>query len=255
MSPLSPSFAHGLNRWLRRFAVGLSLASIGLLSACGGGSSGGGGPVDTSVPTLTITSDQTGAASGPFKVTFTFSDSVQIPSPGGVLPFATKRGSLIEGSFTQVSSTRYVGEILPHDGQTSDFELTVPPGAYKNAAGNAYSTVSYTFKQALYTVGPEVIWTDTSPDMFITGPVTVTLTFDSVLTTALTSGQLTITGGGTISNFAKSPAPGNDIYTLLFTPAPGTQYGSVTIELPKNTVSAGGAGNYRSTWNRGVNTP
>lgn len=83
----------------------------------------------------------------------------------------------------------------------------------------------------------------------------MTLTFDSVLTTALTSNQLTITGGGSISNFSKSPAPGNDVYTLTFTPPPGVPYGLVTIELPKSAVSAGGVGNYLSNWSRGVNTP
>jgi hypothetical protein len=83
----------------------------------------------------------------------------------------------------------------------------------------------------------------------------LTLTFDSVLTTPLTSNQLTITGGGSISNFFKSPTPGNDVYTLTFTPQLGVRYGSVTVEMPKNVVSAGGVGNYRSYWSRGVNTP
>jgi len=237
--------------------LGLGMAAwvaLAALSACGGGGGGTADTIDNTVPTLAITSDVTGVASAPFKLTFTFSSDVTISSPGGVLPFATKRGNLIEGSFTKVSATTYVAGILPHDGQTADFELTVPPGAYKNTSGTAASAVSYTFKQPLYTVGPETIWSDNSPDLFITGPVQLTLTFDSVLTTALTSNQLTVTGGGSVSNFVKNPAPGNDVYTLTYTPAPGVRYGSVTIELPRNVVSAGGVGNYRSYWSRGINT-
>lgn len=250
-TPLLTARAHCLRVW----ALGLGIAAMAALSACGGGSVWTDDTIDNSVPTLVITSDVTGVASAPFKVTFTFSNGVTIPSPGGVIPFATKRGNLIEGSFTKVSATVYVAGIIPHDGQTADFELTVPPGAYTNAAGTTSSTVSYTFKQPLYTVGPETIWSDNAPDLYITGPVQLTLTFDSLLTTALASNQLTITGGGSVSNFVKSPAPGNDVYTLTFTPPPGVRYGSVTIELPRNVVSAGGVGNYRSYWSRGVNTP
>ena len=242
-------------RWLRAWSLCLGVTAMAALSACGGGGGGTVGTTDNAVPTLEITSDVTGVASAPFKVTFTFSDGVTIPSPGGVLPFATKRGSLIQGSFTKLSASSSFAQLLPHDGQTADFELTVPPGAYKNASGTTFSAVSYTFKQPLYTLGPVPIWSDDSSDIFITGPVQVTLTFDSVLTTALTSNQLTITGGGSISNFSKRPAPGNDVYTLTFTPPPGVPYGSVTIELPKNAVSAGGVGNYLSNWSRGVNTP
>jgi hypothetical protein len=255
MTRLPSLLLTALAPWLRIWTLWLGVAAMAALSACGGGSGGAVSTGDNAAPTLTISSDVTGAASGPFKVTFTFSDGVTIPSPGGVLPFATKRGTLIEGSFTKLSATSYFAEILPHDGQTADFELTVPPGAYKNASGTIFSTVNYTFKQPLYTVGPETIWSDNSSDLFITGPVQLTLTFDSVLTTALTSNQLTITGGGSISNFFKSPTPGNDVYTLTFTPQLGVRYGSVTVELPKNVVSAGGVGNYRSYWSRGVNTP
>lgn len=255
MTLISNPLFNMLTTWLRRMTVWLGFAAVGLLSACGGGSSGTVDTSDNSVPTLAITSDVAGVASGPFRVTFTFSDGVTIPSPGGVLPFATKRGSLIKGTFTKISATSYFAEILPHDGQTEDFELTVPPGAFKNASGTSFSTGSYSFKQPLYTLGPETIWSDNSPDQYITGPVQVTMTFDSVLTTALTSNQLTITGGGSISNFVKSPTPGNDVYTLSFTPPSGVQYGSVAIDLPKNVVSAAGVGNYASFWSRGVNTP
>jgi hypothetical protein len=225
------------------------------LTGCGGGGGSDAGTV--SVPTLTITSDVTGPASGPFKLTFTFSDEISITGNGGVLPFATLRGSMIAGSFTQLTPKTYTAEILPHDGQTQDFKLTVPPGAFKNASGSASNTETYTFSQPLYTVGPEAVWTDNSPELFLSAAVTVTLTFDSVLTTPLQANQLVVTGAGTgssISNFIKLVEP-TDVYTFTYTPPSGIRFGSVTITLPKDTVTAGGVGNYVTFWNRGVNTP
>ena len=236
----------------------LLLALAMLLAACGGG--GGSNVNAVSVPTLTMTSDVSGPASGPFKVTFTFSDEISITGNGGVLPFATLRGNMITGSFTQLTPKTYSAEIAPQDGQTQPFQLTVPPGAFKNAAGTVSNTDAYTFSQALYTVGPEAIWTDSSSDLFITGPVTVTLTFDSVLTTPLQANQLVVTGAGSsssLSDFNKSPGAGNDVYTFTYTPPSGVRFGSVTITVPKDTVTAatGGIANYATFWNRGVNTP
>lgn len=233
----------------------LLMALAMLLTACGGG--GGSNVGAVSVPTLTMTSDVSGPASGPFKVTFTFSDEISITGNGGVLPFATLRGNMIAGSFTQLTAKTYSAEILPHDGQTQPFQLTVPPGAFKNAAGTASNTETYTFAQPLYTVGPEVVWSDDSSELFLSAPVTVTLTFDSVLTTPLQANQLVVTGAGSssnISNFVKVAAA-TDVYTFTYTPPSGVRFGSVKITLPKDTVTAGGIGNYLTFWNRGVDTP
>lgn len=241
---------HVMNRWLL-------LAAALLLAACGGGGGTTPGAGDLTVPSLTMSSDATGPASGPFKVTFTFSDDITIVGNGGVLPFATLRGSMIPGTFAKLSGKTYSAEILPHDSQTLPFELTVPPGAFRDATGKVSNTVTYTFTQPLYTVGPEAVWTDSSTDLFISGPVTVTLNFDSVLTTPLQASQLVVTGAtsnSSISNFVKLPGT-NDAYSFTYTPPRGVSFGSVTITLPKDTVTAGGAGNYASFWNRGVNTP
>jgi len=260
-SPSLTSLDHGL----RRAALWLGIGAMALLNACGGGSGGGGGTndiVDTSVPTLVISSNAPATASAPFTVTFTFSAPITIYSADGVLPWATVAGAVPDKStFTKVSATQYTVTVNPNNLTKNDkWTLTVPAGAYKNAANNAFSTVGTTLTQAIDTSFPIATFSPKAPatgNQF-TGPTTVTVAFNTQLTADLTAAQLELSAinlntqlnqvpPGTISNFVKTSGPLEfSSYSFLYTPVSGSN--SVKIRIPAGSVSAGGFSNTESQW-------
>ncbi len=226
------------------------------LAGCGGGDSGG-SVAPVVVPTLEMRSNVGGEATGPFTVSFEFSDKVLLTN--GQLPFSTTNGSVVAGSFVTVSPSRYTVQIQPAANRQGLFELKVPAGAFKDASGAQSNAVAYEFSQPINTIvaaGPEASWTDSAAnDWWLTGPVTVTLSFNEVLDAPLDPARLAVSAGS-VSNFRKTSAAGDkDVYAFLYTPPAATQ-GSVTIELPKGVVSAGGFPNSLvSWWNRAIRTP
>ena len=243
-----------LFKWLLNAMI---IATALMVAGCGGGGSGGSVAVVVA-RTLDIRSNVAGEATGVFTVTFDFSDKVLLTN--SQLPFSTTNGAPVAGSFAQLSMSRYTVQIQPAANRQGVFELKVPAGAFKDATGAQGNTVAYEFAQPINTIvaaGPEASWTDSAPvgDIWITGPVTVTLSFNDVLDAPLDPAKLEVSAG-TISNFRKTSAVGaKDIYAFSYTPPAATQ-GVVTIELPKNVVSSGGFPNsIVSWWSRAIKTP
>jgi hypothetical protein len=262
-SLIATPFLTALERGLSRVALWLGLGAMALLSACGGGSGGGAVDiVDTSVPTLVMSSNAPATASAPFIVTFTFSAPITIYSTDGVLPWATSQGATPDKStFTKVSATQYTVTVNPNNlTKTDKWTLTLPAGAYKNAANNAFSTVVTTLTQAIDTSFPIASFSPKAPPIGVnfTGPTTVTVAFNTQLTADLTAGQLVLSAinldtqldqatPGTISNFVKTSGPLEfSAYSFLYTPVSGSN--SVKIRIPAGSVSAGGFSNTGDQW-------
>ncbi len=242
--PSLTSLDHGL----RRAALWLGLGAMALLSACGGGSGGGGADAPLpELPTLTITSDAGEVASEPFKVRFAFSAPVVFgagafaycdPSKGtATCSTGAQKPTAVEGL-----ANAYTIDVTPNNQQTGLAIIKVQAGAFKDATGRVSNSVAYEFPQYINTIGPKATFTPNSAGGVILGPMNITLTFDSILDTALTKDQLLVSDG-TIDPFQRTSAPGvNDVYQFVYT-TPAAIGGSVTIVLPAGSVSAGGIKN------------
>lgn len=180
----------------------------------------------------------------------------------GVLPWATVAGATPDKStFTKVSATQYTVTVSPNNlTKTDKWTLTVPAGAYKNAANTAFSTVGTTLTQAIDTSFPIATFSPKAPTtgLNFTGPTTVTVAFNTQLTADLTAAQLVLSAinldtqldqvpPGTISNFVKTSGPLEfSSYSFLYTPVSGSN--SVKIRIPAGSVSAGGFSNTGDQW-------
>lgn len=244
-------FKRFLERWIqptRRWALGLGLIGLGLLSACGGGSSGGSGAETPVAPTITsLSSDAGEVASDPFLVTVVFSAPVVIPD-GTQLALCESSGTVYcnvkAGTLQAVAgaTNTYTLQVIPVKQRKGLARIKIPAGAFKDSTGRVSNTVSYELPQFINTVGPNASFSPDSAGSLITGPLTVTMTFDSVLDSALTASQLLVSDGA-ISDFQKTSGAGaNDVYTFRYTP-PSSIGGSLTIVLPDGSVSAGGIKN------------
>ena len=249
---------------LRRCRLWLSVVCLALLGACGGGGSGGGGGdavVDTSVPTLSITSNAPASARAPFTLTFTFSGPVTFPSTEGILSWSTNNSnaSADRSSFTKVSATQYTVIVTPVAAKQGDWTLTVPPGGYKNAGGNAANTTAFSVTQAINAMPPVGTFSAPVPQgqVAYVGPTTVTLRFDLPLDADLTLDKLvvssvslnggTATQAGSVSNLVKTSAPGDlPVYTFVYTPTSGDN--SVSFGLAPRAVFSGTIPNATNTW-------
>lgn len=244
-------FKRLLERWvlpIRGWTLGLGLLGLGLLGACGGGSSGG-SVVETPIsPTITSMSSDAGeVASDPFRVTVVFNAPVLIPD-GTLLALCESSGTVYcnvkAGSLQAVAGTTntYTLQVIPVKQRKGLARIKIPAGAFKDATGKVSNTVAYELPQFINTVGPNASFSPDSAGSFITGPLTVTMTFDSVLDSSMTADQLLVSDG-VISDFRKtSGAAANDVYTFRYTP-PSSIGGSLTIVLPDGSVSAGGIKN------------
>jgi len=242
--PSLTSLDHGL----RRAALWLGLGAMALLSACGGGSGGGGADAPLpELPTLTITSDAGEVASEAFKLRLAFSAPVVFG--GGAFAYCDSSNgknlcSIIAKTPTAVDgvANTYTIDVVPNPQKNDLATIKVPAGAFKDATGRVSNSVAYEFPQYINTIGPKATFAPNSAGGVILGPMNVTLTFDSILDTALTKDQLLVSDG-TISAFQRTSAPGvNDVYQFVYTP-PAAIGGSVTIILPAGSVSAGGIKN------------
>ena len=208
-----------------------------LLAACGGS-----GPNDTvaaAAPTLEISSDISGVASGPLTVRFEFSADVA-PFPSGSLPFTLRGGRQVPGSFTSLSGREFTVIITPNANASGAIELSVPTGAFSDASGRVSNTSAYNFAQAFDTViSPTVPWVEISSNLqgIANGPITLTFSFNMDVGSSFTSDKL-ILGDLTAGNLIKLTPT---IYTLVVTP-PANSLGTAIVTLPEGAVAGAVSG-------------
>lgn len=225
----------------RRALIALGGLGAALLSACGGG--GGGstpGPTPT-VPTLLMESNAVGTVNGPITINFLFSDAV---TGFGADRFLLNGGSVVAGSFTQITPREYTVQVTPFANSTGTIRLEVFPTAFKDATGTVSNTVTYRFAQPYDTVVP-VPWVTFSDPLgnllWTTGPLVLTMTFNIEISAAFNEEALYATGV-TLSEFNRVSGT---VYTVKVTPLSGARW--AFVELPPGAVSAvaGGATNPR----------
>ena len=246
-SLIATPFLTALEHGLSRVALWLGLGAMALLSACGGGSGGSGADTPLpELPTLTITSDAGQVASETFKLRLAFSAPVVFW--GGNFAYCdssigTATCSIQAKTPTAVDgvANTYTIEVKPNAQQSGLVVIKIPAGAYKDASGRVSSSIAYEFPQYINTVGPQGRFTPNPSSGLFTKPLTITLTFDSILDDPLTKDQLLVSDGA-ISDFKKTSVAGNDVYQFVYTP-PTNIAGGVTIVLPVGAVKSGGIKN------------
>jgi hypothetical protein len=181
-------------------------------------------PPDTTPPTLTITDNVAGSATGPVTYTFQFSENVTGFAQGDI--DVTGAAATVSG-FTAVDGDTYTAIVTPPAGSGA-FTVSVAGGAAQDAAGNgntAASSSSQAFAPADSTP-PTMTITDNVPGATTNGPVTFTFTA-SEATTDFTAGDVTVTGGAISTSFAGS----GTTYTLTVTPTANTNAGTINVSV------------------------
>jgi len=228
--------------------LGLVLALLAAgLAGCGGGSSIS-EPDPAPAPTLEIHTGLDGAATGPFQVDLVFSNDVAGFSQSSL---SLQRGTVVEGSFKQVSSRQFAVMINPPANATGVTVLQVRTGSFTSVGSFVSNTITYEFSKAFDTIRPV---TEPSPNFShvylgaasqAKPPVRVTITFD-IDVQPLTLDKLVIVGA-TASDFTRVSAR---VYTLVLTPPPLVTgiVGSMEVVVPKGAVTGdvpGGVPNSR----------
>ncbi|MFT3801760.1 MAG: Ig-like domain-containing protein [Burkholderiaceae bacterium] len=162
---------------------------------------------DVQPPTVTITDNVTGTATGPVTFTFTFSkpvagfDASDVSVNGGTA-----------GSFTQVDSTHYTLVVTP-TGSTGTVAVSVAAGTFTDDSGSVANTAGATASQA-YDVQPPTLTITDNVTGTATGPVTFTFTFSEPVSD-FSFTDIAVTGGtAAIGNFSGS----GTTYQLVVTP-------------------------------------
>ena len=187
---------------------------LALLAGCGGGDTEK--DEDAVAPTLTISSDTPGDATGPFTLRFTFSAAVS--------GFATNRilitnGFLNGAVLVQISDTVYTLRVTPTANRQDVLTVEVQAGAFKDATGTAASLVAYRFGQRIDTVvvtnEPVLTISNSTAGNIATGPVTFTFDFSLDVGDSFDAGDIRLEPDvGTLSSFTKASATR---YTVLLT--------------------------------------
>jgi hypothetical protein len=210
---------------------------LALLTACGGDGTDDSDSTPEA-PTLVITTDAPGTATGPFTVHFTFSEAVSSFASNRIL---ISGGFLNGASLTKVSDTVYTLVVTPTPNRQGAAEITVQAGGFKDASGVTASPRAYGHAQPCDTVvlGDEPLLTishDTTGGL-ATGAITFTLTFSADVDFSV--GQLSVTGG-TLTGFSKQTTTR---YTAVVTP-PAVTTGLVLLQVrPGSFASAAGVAN------------
>jgi hypothetical protein len=255
---MKTSYSVGLGIPHLRFAGIFSRASLFLglvlaLVAAGLAGCGGGGsisePDPAPAPTLEIRTGLDGVAAGPFQVDFVFSNDVAGFSQSSL---RLQSGTVVEGSFKQVSSRQFAVMINPPANATGVTVLKVFTGSFTSVGSFLTNTTTYEFSKAFDTIQPV---TDPAADcsyVYLGGPagvakppVRVTISF-SIDVQPLTLDKLVIVGG-TASDFTRVSAR---VYTMVLTPPPQVPpvAGTMTVYVPEGAVTGavpGGVSNSR----------
>jgi hypothetical protein len=218
---------------LRRKLAGASLL---LLAGCGGGNTEKDEPAVA--PTLQISSDVPGDATGPFTVRFTFS--------AAVANFATNRilitnGFLNGATVTRLSDTVYTLLVTPAANRQDLLTVLVQAGAFQDATGTMSSALAYSFGQRIDTVvvsnEPLLTITHNATGVFATGPVTFDFSFSLDVGDSFTADDILLSMG-TLTSFTRNSGVR---CTAVITPPAGTT-GVLLLEVKAGAfVSAAGA--------------
>jgi len=225
--------------------LGLVLALVAAgLAGCGGGGSIS-EPDPAPAPTLEISTGLDGAATGPFQVNFVFSNDVAGFSQSSL---RLQRGTVVDGSFRQVSAREFAVTINPQANNMGVTVLQVPVGSFSTVGSLLVNRVAYEFSKAFDTIKPVTEPTPTFSHVYqgamARPPVLVTITFD-IDVQPLTLDKLDISGG-TASAFTRVSAR---VYTLVLTPPLNSGItGVMLVNVPEGTVTGavpGGVPNSR----------
>lgn len=217
--------------------TGFAVLMLALLTACGGNGTSASNTTPEA-PTLVITSDTPGTATGPFTLRFSFSTAVS--------SFAANR-ILISGAFlngaglTRISDTVYTLVVTPTPNLQGAAEITVQAGGFKEATGVTASPRTYGYSQPYDTVvlsnEPLLTIAHDATGGQATGAITFTLSFN--VNVDFSVGQLGVTGG-TLTGFTKQTGTR---YTVVVTP-PAVTTGFVLLQVQEGTfASAAGVAN------------
>ena len=181
--------------------------------------------VDLTRPEVEITSEATGAVSGAFEVTITFSEAV---TGLGQSEITVTNGTV--SSFSG-SGTSYTVEITPSANGAVTVEIAADVA--EDAAGNGNRAVE-PFAIEVDLTRPEVEITSEATGA-VSGAFEVTITFSEAVT-GLGQSEITVTNG-TVSSFSGSGTS----YTVEITPSAN---GAVTVEIAADVAEdAAGNGN------------
>jgi Ca2+-binding RTX toxin-like protein len=192
------------------------------------GNSGGAGTTpalayDTLAPTVTISDNVAGTASGATTFTFTFSEAVTGFSTSNITV-----GNGSKGTFSAISSSVYTLVVTPPASSAGTITIDVSTTGVTDAAGNQ-ATAPAQYTQAFDTLAPTVTISDNVAGT-ASGATTFTFTFSEVVTGFSTS-NVTV-GNGTKGTFSGS----GTTYTLVVTP-PASSAGTITVDVSTTGVT------------------
>ncbi len=203
--------------------------------------------VDTTPPTLAITSNKSALIAGQTAtISFTFSEdpgltftAADITTTGGILSGLSSTGLVRTATFTPTASL--------NAGAAS---ITVASGSYTDAAGNgggAGTTPSITFD----TLAPTVAITSNKSALKIGEAATITFTFSEDPGTSFIASDITTTGG-ILSGLTTTGL----VRTATFTPTANLNAGaaSITVASGSYTDAAGNSGGAGSTPSVSIDT-
>jgi len=202
---------------------------------------------DVTPPTIAI-SQITSPVTGATTVTFTLSEASSDFTAADVY-LTPGAGSL--SNWTAVSGTVYTATFTPTANSSGNVTIGVAAGKFADAAGlsnkdtydaSADSVVGHVVESNNKTdftfntdVTPPTV-AITGPSGAVNGPVTITFTLSEASSDfSLSAGDITVSGGGTLSNFQQSPS-NPLVYTATYTP-PATSTGAATIDIANGKFS------------------
>ncbi|WP_229599853.1 Ig-like domain-containing protein [Vibrio navarrensis] len=191
--------------------------------------------VDSVVPTVAITDDTAGTATGEVLYTFTFSEIVT----GFTADDITVSGGS-KGTFTVVSGTVYTLVVTPTTNSTSNLTVDVAANVATDTAGNPNSAATQSV-QAVDTALPSIDISSDKTALKVGETATLTFTL-SESSSDFTVGDIGVTGGS-LSGFTGSGTS----YTATFTPSADTT-STAAINVAANAFTdAAGNGNTAAT--------
>ncbi|MFN7739121.1 MAG: beta strand repeat-containing protein, partial [Cyanobacteriota bacterium] len=188
-------------------------------------------PFDFIAPTLAITDNMAGVASGAVTFTFTFSESVTGFDASKV---AVANGS--KGTFSGSGSV-YTLVVTPDAGAQGNITVDVSTTGVTDAAGNQ-ATAPAQATQIFETIAPTITITDNSAGV-VNGAVLFSFSFSETVTGF--DASKVIVANGSKGTFSGS----GSVYTLVVTPAAGAQ-DNITVDVVTTGVTDA-AGNQATT--------